>query len=177
MWRLYIMKKVAIYCRVSTQDQVLENQIIKLEEYAKNRDYLYEVFKEKETTRKTRPVKYDLLRRLRSREYDGLLVWKLDRWARSSIELLSEITELYEKGVNFISYQDHIDLSTSGGRLQFQILSAFAEFERSIISERTLLGLERAKKQGKRLGRPKGSTDKKHRKKSGYYLRWSKGSK
>ena len=66
---------------------------------------------------------------------------------------------------------DNLDFTTASGKLQFQILSAFAEFERSLISERTKEGLRRAKLQGKQLGRPKGSKDKKVRKKSGYYVR------
>ena len=111
------------------------------------------------------------MRRLRLREFDCLLIWKLDRWARSSQELTIEIEELYNKGIIFISLSDNIDLSTATGKLQFQILSAFAEFERNLIRERTLEGLNRARKEGKRLGRPKGSKDKKVRKKGGYYMR------
>ena len=163
--------KVALYCRVSTQDQTTENQKIRLEEYSKRQGWDYEVIEEVESSRKTRPKKQELLKRLRYKEFDALVVWKLDRWARSSYELLGEVEELHNKGVIFISLSDNIDLSTSSGKLQFQILSAFAEFERNLIRERTLEGLNRAKAQGKQLGRPKGSKDKKVRKKGGYYLR------
>lgn len=168
--------KIAIYIRVSTQEQHPENQRIALEEYAKRSSYEYEIFEEKESTRKTRPIKQELLRRLRMKEFDGVLVWKLDRWARSISELILEAQELFiGKNVSFVSLKDNIDLSTSSGRLVFHIFSALAEFEREIIRERTLLGLERAKKEGKRLGRPAGSKDKKTRRKSGYLLRYTKG--
>jgi len=163
--------KVAIYTRVSTSEQTTQNQVIRLTEYAQRQGWTYDITEEVESSRKTRPKKQELLRKLRLKEYDALLVWKLDRWARSSYELLGEIQELYSKGVIFISLNDNIDLSTSAGKLQFQILSAFAEFERNLIRERTMEGLNRAKKQGKTLGRPKGSKDKKVRKKGGYYLR------
>lgn len=164
--------RVAVYCRVSTEEQTTENQRLRLVEYCERMGYEFEVVEEVESSRGTRPKKVGLLQRLRAKEFDGLLVYKLDRWARSSIELLGEITELHEKGVAFISFSDNIDLTTSGGKLQFQIMAAFAEFERSLIRERTLEGLRRAKAQGKTLGRPKGSKDKKDRRKSGYYARY-----
>lgn len=164
--------KIAIYCRVSTAEQTTENQRIRLQEYATRNGFQYEVIEEIESSRKSRPKKAELLHRLRKKELDGVLIYKLDRWARSSYELLNEIEELHNKGILFISLTDNIDLSTSTGKLQFQILSAFAEFERNLIRERTLEGLNRAKKQGKTLGRPCGSKDKKVRKKGGYYSRY-----
>ncbi|MCP4651232.1 MAG: recombinase family protein [PVC group bacterium] len=164
---------VAIYCRVSTRDQNPENQVIKLKDFAERNDYAYDIFEERESSRKTRPIKNELLQRLRNREYDSVLVWKLDRWARSIRELINEVMELHDKGINFISIQDNIDLSSANGKLQFHILSAFADFERNIISDRTLLGLERAKAEGKQLGRPKGSKDTKRRRRSGYNLRYA----
>ena len=163
--------KIAIYCRVSSSDQTTENQSIRLSEYARQNEWEFEVYTEVESTRNTRPVKAELLHKLRDGEYDGVLVYKLDRWARSSIELVLEIRELVKKGVAFISYTENLDFSTSTGRLHFQILSAFAEFERDLISERTKEGIYRAKIRGKTLGRPKGSKDKKKRRKAGYYLR------
>ena len=166
--------KVAIYVRVSTRDQHPENQSIQLEEYAKRHDYDYTIFEERESTRKTRPIKAGLMNRLRQKEFEGVLVLKLDRWARSITELVLEVTELHNKGITFVSLRDHIDLSTATGRLQFNILSAFADFERDVIRERTLDGLDRAKAEGKTLGRPKGKKDGKRRKVSGYHLRWAK---
>lgn len=165
------MKKIALYCRVSTREQTNENQKIILIEHAKREQWDFEIFEEKESTRKTRPIKYDLMQRLRAREFDGVCVLKLDRWGRSTIELAGEIQELKDKGIDFISIRDNIDLSTATGQLQFNIISSFAQFERDIISERTKDGQARAKAEGKILGRPKGSKDKKKRGKSGYYLR------
>ena len=79
--------------------------------------------------------------------------------------------ELLDKGIGFISISDNLDFSSAAGKLHFAILSAFAEFERELIRERTIEGLRRAKMQGKHAGRPKGSKDTKKRKKSGYILR------
>ena len=163
--------KYAIYCRVSTNEQTPENQKIRLTEYAKEKGWDFDIYSEIESTRKTRPVKTELLHKLRNGEYDGVLIFKLDRWARSSTELILEIDELTKKGVVFKSLTDNLDFSTSSGRLHFQILSAFAEFERSLISERTKEGIYRAKMRGKTLGRPKGSKDKKKRRRAGYILR------
>lgn len=164
--------KAAIYCRVSTEEQTTENQRLRLTEYAERQGGVYSVFEETESSRKTRPIKAHVLNQLRVKEFDTLLIYKLDRWARSSQELILELTELFNRGINIISLSDNIDLSTATGKLQFQILSAFAEFERNLIRERTLEGLHRARKQGKTLGRPKGSTDRKRRRKGGYYARY-----
>ncbi|MAD50216.1 MAG: resolvase [Flavobacteriales bacterium] len=166
--------KVALYNRVSTIKQTNENQKIRLEEYAKIKGWEYDVYEEVESSRKTRPIKQMLLSKLRSQVYDAVVVYKLDRWARSSTELILETKELVDKGIIFISVSDNLDFSTASGKLHFQILSAFAEFERSLISERTKEGLRRAKTQGKQLGRPKGSKDKKPRRKSGYLLKEAK---
>ncbi len=152
--------KVAIYVRVSRTDQILENQITPLVEYCERMNYEYEIFKEKESTRKTRPIQWDLYNRLLKKEFDGLLFYKLDRWARSLKELVTHMEALHEKGVVLISYMENIDLGTSTGKLMMQIMGSFAEFERSIIRERTLAGLATAKARGKKLGRRKGSKNK-----------------
>lgn len=166
--------KVALYCRVSTEEQTTENQRLILEEHAEKQGWDYETFVETESSRKTRPVKEKLLKELRAKKYDAFCVLKLDRWARSISELILEIKELFDSGVLFISLRDGIDLSTPTGKLQFHILAAFADFERELIRQRTLDGLARARKQGKTLGRPKGRKDQKVRRKSGYHQRWSK---
>jgi DNA invertase Pin-like site-specific DNA recombinase len=167
-------KKVALYCRVSiAEKQSTENQRIRLVEYAKSKGWGYDVFEEQESTRKTRPVKQALLQKLRKGDYSDVVIFKLDRWARSSTELILDTKELIDKGIGFISISDNLDFTTAAGKLQFQILAAFAEFERALISERTREGLARVKasKNGKKLGRPPGSKDKKQRKRSGYILR------
>ena len=165
------MKKYALYLRVSTTDkQTTENQKSILLDYCKQKQFEYEIFEERESTRKTRPIKAELLTKLRAGEYQGVIIYKLDRWARSSRELLLEIDELIKREIEFISVTDNLDFSTAQGRLHFQILSAFSEFERSLISERTKAALSRIGKT-KKLGRPVGSKDKKKRKTDGYLLR------
>jgi len=145
--------KIAIYCRTSKFEQNPVNQELVLVEYAKRMNWDYEVFKEQESTRKTRPIQYNLYQRLLRKEFDGVLVHRIDRWARSLRELVLHIEEFESRKVMFVSLMDNIDLSSATGRLMFHIISAFAEFERNIIRERTLAGLARAKAQGKRLGR------------------------
>lgn len=147
--------KVAIYARVSTNEQFTENQEIRLKEYADRMKWEYTVFTEVESSRKTRPIKAKVLDMLRKREFDAVLVYKLDRWARSLSELVLEITELSNKGVGFISFRENLDLTTPSGKLQFNILACFAEFERDIISQRTKEGMNRAKLNGVHCGRPK----------------------
>jgi len=165
------MSKVALYCRVSTADQDTFNQELRLTEFARSKNWDYDIFREIESTRKTRPVKQELLARLRKKDYNAIVVYKLDRYARSSAELILEVKELVDKGISFISLTDNLDFSTASGKLHFQILSAFCEFERELIRERTIEGLRRTKQQGNVLGRPKGSKDKKQRPKGGYILR------
>lgn len=169
------MKHVAIYTRVSTSEQTVENQRIRLIDYAEKQNYTYNIYEEVESTRKTRPVKQALLAKLRKREYDAVLVFKLDRWARSSTELILDTKELIDKGISFISLTDNLDFSTASGKLHFQILSAFAEFERELIRERTVTALQRKKSEGYIFkGRPKGSKDLKKRKTEGYFIRESR---
>ncbi len=155
-----IKTRVAIYVRTSKTDQVLENQTIPLKQYCERMDYTYEIFEEQESTRKTRPIQWDLYNRLLKKHYDGLIIYKFDRWARSTKELIEHIENLLDKGIFVYSYTENFDLKTSMGRAMLTIISAFAQLERDIIRERTIAGLERAKAQGKKLGRP--------RKKRGY---------
>jgi DNA invertase Pin-like site-specific DNA recombinase len=169
------MGKYALYTRVSTLDQSVESQKIRLIEFANQRGFEYDLYEEVESSRRTRPVKQQLLQKLRNGDYIGCILYRLDRWARSSTELILEIKELTDSGIAFISVSDNLDFSTSTGRLHFQLLAIFAEFERSLISERTRLALRKKKEyDGIKLGRPKGSRDKKPRRKSGYILRYAK---
>lgn len=170
----YNQSKSALYCRVSTHKQNTENQKTRLLQYGLDKNLNFELFDEVESTRKTRPIKQQLLQKLRQGEYKEVIVYKLDRWARSSRELILEIQELIDKGIRFISISDNLDFSTASGRLHFQILAAFAEFERSLISDRTREGLIRKKTEGAILGRPTGSKDTKSRRKSGYLIREAK---
>lgn len=147
--------KVAIYCRVSREGQTVENQKLPLIEYCKRMNYEFEVFEETESSRKTRPIQWDLYNRLLRKEFDGLIIYKFDRWARSTKELIEHMETLYAKGVMVYSYSENLDLSSSMGKAMLTIISAFAQLERDIIRERTMAGLARAKAQGKTLGRPR----------------------
>ena len=173
------MKKVALYIRVSTDVQDTKTQLSKLVSYSQNNNLVYRVFEEKESTRKTRPVKYQLYQRLLRKEFDGVVVYKLDRWGRSVQEIVREVNALWNKGVKFISLSENIDLSSPEGKLQFHIFSAFAEFERDLISKRTKDsfyvdkdGVTRSRRSNKPIG--KRGKDRKVRKKGGYYLRYIK---
>lgn len=147
--------KFALYSRVSRIDLNPENQNIQLLEYAKNKGWEYEFFEELESSRKTRPIKEKVLQLVRDNKIDGIIVYKLDRWARSLQELIMNVTEITNRGKQFISITQPFDTTSSSGMLMLQILGAFAEFERELIRERTLAGLARAKAQGKTLGRPR----------------------
>ena len=165
--------KLAMYIRVSKRDMNPDNQKIQLETHCKREGWDYDIFEERESTRNTRPVKEEVLNKLRRKEYDGVIIWKLDRWGRSLTELVTNLNELTEKGIKFISLMDNIDYTSTSGKLFANMLACFCEYERAIIRDRTMAGLERARKQGKILGRPKGSKDKKRRRKSGYLLRYA----
>ena len=148
--------KVAIYCRTSKIDQNPENQKIELERYAKAMGYDYKIFEEQESTRKTRPVKNDIFQDALRKKWDLILVWKLDRWARSMQELINDLELLKQNNVQFKTLKENIVLDDNPtNKLMINILSSFAQFERDIIRERTMAGLERARQEGKKLGRPK----------------------
>lgn len=147
--------KFAIYCRISRADLNTDNQRLQLEDHAKRMGWEYEVFIESESTRKTRPIKESVIQMLRVNKFDGVLVYKLDRWARSLQELLLNVEELINRKKAFVVLTQPIDTTNASGMLMLQILGAFAEFERELIRERTLAGLDRARREGKVLGRPR----------------------
>jgi len=158
MYKLKVMKvKVCLYARVSKAlDQNPENQLIELRRWAANADaVVVGEFVDEISSRDTRPQKEAVLRKLRLGEVDGVVFWSLDRWGRSMSELVFELEEFGASGRKLISLREGLDLSTSAGRLYANVLAAMANFERDRIRERTMLGLARAKSQGKKLGRPK----------------------
>ena len=148
--------KTAIYCRTSKTEQNPENQRIELEQYAKAMNYDYEVFEEQESTRKTRPIKNKIFQEALQKKWDLILCWKLDRWARSMQELINDLEVMRQNNVQFRTLKENLCLDNNPtNNLMINILSSFAQFERDIIRERTMAGLERARQQGKKLGRPK----------------------
>jgi len=149
--------KIAIYARVSTEDQNLDNQIDQLKSYCDRMDYdIYKVYTDKISGAKESREGFDrMMNDSRKKLFEAVLCWKLDRLGRSLKHLISIIEEWKKRGIDLICYQQNIDTTNASGKLMFQIIGAFAEFERNMISERTKAGLDRAKKQGKKLGRPK----------------------
>jgi DNA invertase Pin-like site-specific DNA recombinase len=89
------------------------------------------------------------------RQFDAILVWKIDRFGRSLKHLVNCLAELAALGVAFISLRDNLDLSTPSGRLMFQIIGAMGEFERALIQKRVRAGIRNARAKGKRVGRPR----------------------
>lgn len=147
--------KIALYCRVSRSDLNLENQLIPLERRAKSEGWEYTLFTEKESTRNTRPIKEDLIRQLRNREFEGVAVYSLDRWCRSVSEFAQELEEFRNRKIGFYSIREGFAFDTAMGQAMAQMAMVFAQLERELIRERTLLGLDRARAQGKKLGRPR----------------------
>jgi len=170
--------KIAIYVRVSKQDQHPENQEQELVEYAVRRNYeIYKVYTDRISgSRDSRPELNNLMMDARNKCFDAIICWKLDRLGRSLQHLLQIVGEWKKLGIHFICSTQNIDTTTAEGELIFHIFGAIAQFERKLIQERIMLGLDRAKRQGKHIGRPKGKKDnpRKPRRKSGYYQRWSK---
>lgn len=168
--------KAGIYLRVSKLDQTTLNQELELTEYCKRNDYeIFKIYKDEGVSgaKTSRPQLDLMLKDMRNKMFDVLVVWKFDRLGRSTAHLLQVLEELKNKNVRLIATSQNIDTSTPMGKFFFVILSGFAEMEREIIRERILLGLERRKKQGHSLGRQKGSKDRSKRKRLGYYERWA----
>jgi DNA invertase Pin-like site-specific DNA recombinase len=150
-------KRVALYTRVSTTDQHPEMQRQELVEYVKRRGWrLCKEYCDKGVsgTKEHRPALDALLDDCRRCKIDVVVVWKFDRFARSLKQLLHAL-ELFRKlGIGFVSCTEAIDTSLPHGEMLFQIIGAIAQWERSLIVERVRAGLQHARSQGKRLGRP-----------------------
>src|SRR5713226_3864979 len=142
------------YARVSTQDQTLNLQLDALKNIGCSK-----IFSDTISGATTeRPGLTEALAYVR--EGDTLVVWKLDRLGRSLKHLIDTITHLNNRKIGFKSLTENIDTTTSGGKLIFHIFGALAEFERDIIRERTLAGLQAARARGRKGGRPKALTSK-----------------
>lgn len=160
-------RRVAIYARVSTFDkgQNPETQLRELRRYAEARglEVAHELVDIASGTKDTRPnyrVLFDLARK---RAVDIVLVWRYDRFARSTQALVNALVEFRDLGVDFISYQENIDTSSPQGKMVFAIMASLAEFESALISERVKAGMARARAEGVHIGRPKVSTEVKRR--------------
>jgi DNA invertase Pin-like site-specific DNA recombinase len=168
--------RAALYVRVSTADQTTLNQELELKEYCeRNNIEVFQVYKDEGVSgaKTSRPALDNLLKDMRLRKFDTVIVWKYDRLGRSTLHLTNILSELDNKNIRLIAVTQNIDTSTAMGKFFYTIMSGIAELEREMIRERVNLGLKRAKAQGKKLGRPKGSKDKKVRRKSGYIARYA----
>ena len=155
-------KRVAIYVRVSTKDQSVDMQLNDLERYSKERGLrIFKVYKDNGVsgTKESRPALNELMGDAKKRKFDVVLVWRFDRFARSTKHLVTALYEFRNLGIDFISYQENIDTSSPLGEAIFTIISAMSTLERDIIAERVRGGLRKAKADGKTLGRPKSEVD------------------
>ena len=154
------MKRVAIYLRVSTDQQTTLNQRRELEAVAARSGWqVVKVYEDAGISgakgRDERPGLDALLRAVNAKEFDMVAAWSVDRLGRSLTDLLGILQALHDKGVDLFLHQQGLDTSTSAGKAMFQMLGVFAEFERGIIRERVNAGLARAREKGVVLGRPR----------------------
>jgi DNA invertase Pin-like site-specific DNA recombinase len=153
-------KRAAIYVRVSTDKQTVENQVRELRRIAERRGWqVVEQYSDAGISgskgRDGRPDLDEMLKDASKRRFDVVMAWAIDRIGRSLIDLLGTIQTLEACGVDLYLDQQNIDTTTPAGRLMFQVTGAFAEFERSMIRQRVHAGLKRAVEAGKTLGRPR----------------------
>lgn len=175
------MAKCCIYSRVSSAGQDIENQLTVLKSWAKQRGFeVVGIYQEQESAWKAGHQKelkrlLDDIRKKRPK-IDFVLVWALDRLSREGIARIFELVNTFKQyDVRILSYQEPwTEAPGAIGDILYALTAWVAEYESKRRSERTLAGLERAKSQGKKLGRPKGAGDKRKRRKSGYFRRHAK---
>ena len=151
-------KGVVIYARVSTKDQSCAMQLRDLKTYCTARKF--RIFREyidvgASGAKDSRPELNNLMADARKRKFDTILVWRFDRFARSTKHLLLALEEFRSLGIQFVSYQENIDTTSPLGQALFTIVSAVAQLERDLIRERVNAGLRDARACGKQLGRPR----------------------
>ena len=156
--------RAAIYSRVSTSKQEIQNQISELERIASLRHWkIVATYADDGISgakgRDQRPALDSMMRAASSRQFDLLIVWDISRLGRSLQHLVTTVNDLNAQGIQLYFHQQQIDTLTPSGKLMFGVFSSFSEFERSLISERIKLGVDRARKEGKKLGRPSSVTD------------------
>jgi DNA invertase Pin-like site-specific DNA recombinase len=151
-----LMKKVGIYARVSTNDQNLDMQLNDLREYCKKRNLaIYKEYIDKgiSGSKESRPQLNELMKDARSRAIDLVLVWKFDRFARSTTHLINSLNEFNILGLDFVSFTENIQTDTPIGKFTYTIFSAVGEFERTLIQERVKAGIKSAQDRGVKFGR------------------------
>ena len=151
--------RVALYARVSTLDkgQDPETQLRPLREYAQRRGFavVEEYVDQASGTSEERTQYKSMMAAAKKRQLDAVLVWRYDRFARSTQALVNALKEFQSLGVDFISYQENIDTTTPTGELIFHVMASLAQFESALISQRVRAGMARAKAQGKHVARPR----------------------
>ena len=154
--RMKAVKRAAIYVRCSTAEQETEMQETELREYCEKRGWSCVLYRDKAHSgaKNDRPALNAMLDDLRKRKLDVVVVWALDRLARSLKRLLTISEECRFLGVDLVSLRQNIDTTLPAGRLTFQILGAVAEFERELLRERVKAGMAQARRSGKHVGRP-----------------------
>jgi len=148
--------RAAIYCRVSSDAQTVDNQLPELRTYVTSRRWtLSGEFCDQAIngSQDRRPGLDRLMVEARRGRLDVICVWSLDRFGRSLAHVVTTVQELAERGVMFVSLREGLDLSTAAGRLQLHVLAALGQFEKERLIERTKAGLARARREGTRLGR------------------------
>ena len=152
------IKRVALYARVSTLDkgQDPETQLVQLRGYAQARNFevITEFIDYASGTTEDRTQYKLMMAAAKKRKIDVVLVWRYDRFARSTQALVNALKEFQSLGIDFISYQENIDTTTPTGELIFHVMASLAQFESSLISQRVKAGMARAKAQGKHIARP-----------------------
>src|SRR5512141_127901 len=150
--------RIAIYARVSTKDQSCDLQLRDLKSYCTARKLT--LFREyidagESGAKDSRPELNELMADARKRRFDAILVWRFDRFARSTKHLLLALEEFRSLGIQFISYQENMDTTSPLGQALFTIVAAVAQLERDLIRERVSAGIRNARANGKKLGRPR----------------------
>ncbi len=156
------VKRVAVYARVSTKDQSVDMQLNDLERYTRERGFnVFKIYADNGVsgTKETRPALSELMNDAKKRKFDTVLVWRFDRFARSTKHLVTALYEFRNLGIDFISYQENIDTSSPLGEAVFTIISAMNKLERDIMAGRVRGGLRKARANGRRLGRPSSDID------------------
>ena len=158
------MKRAAIYVRVSTDGQTVENQVRELRQIASRRGWeITETYSDAGISgakgRDQRPGLDRMLNDASRRKFDLIATWAIDRLGRSLVDLLHTVQHLESCGVDLFIEQQNLDTTTPAGKLMFSVCGAFSEFERSMIRQRVKLGLKRAVANGAQLGRPQVSDE------------------
>ena len=157
-------KLVAIYCRISTNHQTVQNQLLDLQKVASRNNWeVVGVYTDEGISgkhgRDKRPQFDELMKDVSRKKFDLIMSWDVSRLGRSLKHLVEFMEDIQSKNIDLYLHANGLDSSTASGRAMFGMLSVFSSFERELISERVKSGLERAKADGKKLGRPSNMND------------------